>query len=255
MDTLKSKRKKASSECGFVWTIQGFRIAVVDDRFDWRLRVKREIALLVGNKILIDEYESGENFLKEDQIYDLILLDVEMKGKDGFETAAIYAGKHDKCLIAFVTNHTEFWKEGYRVNAFRYIEKDNIREEIAEMLAACQRIFSKKKKMYVSGPKGTDIEIRVDNIIYIEANKPYTTLHMKQGVIDSNDHMVDILKEVKDNGFMQCHRSYIVNFDEIKEIDDNIIFLKNGERIQISERKKREFMKGYISYKFSVANQ
>ena len=123
------------------------------------------------------------------------------------------------------------------------------------MLAACQRIFSKKKKMYVSGPKGTDIEIRVDNIIYIEANKPYTTLHMKQGVIDSNDHMVDILKEVKDNGFMQCHRSYIVNFDEIKEIDDNIIFLKNGERIQISERKRREFMKGYISYKFSVANQ
>ena len=66
---------------------------MVDDRFDWRLRVKREIALLVGNKILIDEYESGENFLKEDQIYDLILLDVEMKGKDGFETAAIPAEK------------------------------------------------------------------------------------------------------------------------------------------------------------------
>ena len=89
MDTLKLKRKKASSECGFVWTIQGFRIAVVDDRFDWRLRIKREVALLVGDKILIDEYESGEKFLKEDQIYDLILLDVEMKGKDGFETAAI----------------------------------------------------------------------------------------------------------------------------------------------------------------------
>ena len=255
MGTLKSKQKKANSECGFVWTIQGFRIAVVDDRFDWRLRIKREVALLVGDKILIDEYESGEKFLKEDQIYDLILLDVEMKGKDGFETAAIYAGMHSKCLIAFVTNHTEFWKKGYRVNAFRYIEKDNIREEIAEMLAACQRIFSKKKKMYVSGPKGTDIEIRVDNIIYIEANKPFTTLHMKQGVVDSNDHMIDIFKEVKDNGFMQCHRSYIVNFDEIKEIDDNIIYLKNGERIQISERKKREFMKGYISYKFSVANQ
>ena len=78
---------------------------------------------------------------------------------------------------------------------------------------------------------------------------------MKQGVIDSNDHMVDILKEVKDNGFMQCHRSYIVNFDEIKEIDDNIILLKNGEIIKKKKKKKREFMKGYISYKFSVASQ
>ena len=55
--------------------------------------------------------------------------------------------------------------------------------------------------------------------------------------------------------YMRCVAIKDVKKFEIKEIDDNIIFLKNGERIQISERKRREFMKGYISYKFSVANQ
>ena len=205
--------------------------------------------------MIIDEYESGEKFLEKNESYDLVLLDVEMKGRDGFETAEVYRGDHENCLIVIVTSHCEYWKNGYRVNAFRYIEKQSVREELAEMLTACQKILCKKKKIKIRCPRNPGLEIRVDNIIYLESNRPYTTLYLKQGIVDSYEYMSDILKEVEDNGFVQCHKSYVVNLDEIKQVDENMIYLKNGERVKISVRKKKQFLSAYMNYKFNIANQ
>lgn len=243
-----------NSEYGSAWTIEGFKIAVVDDQSEWRARTVREIKLFIGDEAEVTEYISGIEFIKTDKQYDLVFLDIEMEGKDGLETAREYKAKYRSALIALLTTHTEYWKVGYAINVFRYLEKNHIREDIRETLMACQKIFEKRETIAISVPKYPDVNIRLENIIYVETEKRHVLIHTKQGVIISNESMGEIEEKLKGKGFMKSQRSIIVNFDEVKDYDDYMVIMKDGTKLDLSARKRKEFIDCYLRHKFENAN-
>ena len=54
--------------------------------------------------------------------------------------------------------------------------------------------------------------------------------------------------------FFRCHNSYIVNLDEIASVDKKIIYLKNGNDIDIAQRKAAEFNRAYLRRQFECGN-
>ena len=54
--------------------------------------------------------------------------------------------------------------------------------------------------------------------------------------------------------FFRCHHAYIVNLDEIKSFNNIFAILRNGEKLQISQRKYSSFKKAYINRQFECAN-
>lgn len=65
---------------------------------------------------------------------DLLFLDIELaEGEDGFGIARQLMDSGNQCKVCFLTSHTEMARLGYRVNAFRYIDKRHL-EEITEAL-------------------------------------------------------------------------------------------------------------------------
>lgn len=63
------------------------RIAVCDDE-DKCLRVTTEMLQQYNKRPLtVESYHSGEELLQADRAYDLILLDIDMQGMSGIETA------------------------------------------------------------------------------------------------------------------------------------------------------------------------
>lgn len=253
MESQISQQKTTNSKYQYAWEMESLKIAVVDDELECRTKAIREIKRLIGNAY-IKEYKSGDELLEQDERYDLIFLDIEMPGRDGFETATAYRGKYPQTLIALLTTHTEYWKKGYAVNVFRYLEKNNMREDIEETIYACSKIFSKSKLVEFTVPKMPNIRIRLDNILYIEASRPHIQIHTKKGIFMSYETMNAALEKVGEDGFVKCHRGYIVNLDEIKNFDEDTIYLKTGESIILSARKRKEFIDKYINYKFEHAN-
>lgn len=230
-------------------------MAIVDDIYECRENIINEIRSLTGDKIDIQQYDSGESFLEDDQVYDLVLLDIEMTGKDGFDTAIEYKRRYSSVLIAFVTTHNEYWKKGYIVNAFRFIEKGNLSADMEELFATCNRIFSKMDTISFKARKFKSIKIGIDNIIYIETNRPYISIHTKHGIINCYENMKEALCKLEKYGFMQCHRGYIVNLREVKDYNDEVVHLSNGESVLLSSKNRKEFVARYIKCKFEIANQ
>lgn len=69
-------------------------------------------------------YSSGESLIeayKKDT--DIILMDIQMDGIDGIETAREIRKVDDKVEIIFVTSFVEYALEGYEVKAYRYLLK------------------------------------------------------------------------------------------------------------------------------------
>ena len=114
------------------------KIAVVDDEPLWQQKTVDVIEKKYGlDAPHIDRYSSGRELLDRNTYYDILFMDIEMEGLDGFETAKRYQKQYEYAKIAMLTSHTELSRRGYVVNAFRYIDKACMEAEITEAISAC----------------------------------------------------------------------------------------------------------------------
>ena len=107
------------------------KIAIVEDEVVWRDKIQTIIEKYCSDKNIsfqINSYGSGKEFMKNPDI-DLLFLDIELaEGEDGFQIAEQLMHCGNKSKICFLTSHTEQARFGYKVNAFRYIDKKYLEE-------------------------------------------------------------------------------------------------------------------------------
>jgi len=193
-------------------------IIVEDERLarqKLQLFVKKHTALH-----LVASYVSAEIFLKEciHVNYDLILLDIGLPNIDGI-TLADKLPKH--CRVIFTTAYAEYAVEAFNINALDYLLKPFDFERFS---TAIEKMNSLVTQANVSIPRSDKIiikegktihQISVKDIFYIKGLKEYVvwhTVHGKLITLHSLSHLSDYLSTF---GFIQTHKSYIVNKQKV----------------------------------------
>lgn len=231
------------------------RVAIVDDDKSWREYIQSEIAQYnIKDEIETFLFSSGEQFLQSNEKFDISMVDISMQGIDGFDTISEARKYNPDGIFMILTTHTEMSRKGYIVNAFRYIDKAEL-QELQEAITSAQIVLGRNKRIMVNVIDAGIREVVLKNIIYIETEKHYTLFHTKQGIVKCSDNMKDIEKMLPSKWFFRCHNAYIVNLDEITRIKERIIYLSNGDDIDVSLRKLNEFKKLYIDRQFECANK
>ena len=104
------------------------RIAIVDDiiseRENLREKLNAQLARLSLDTIIFD-FASGADFLSAagKERFDLVFLDIYMKGQNGVDTAEMLRRFDTDCLLVFITTSTDHALDGFRVRAFHYLVK------------------------------------------------------------------------------------------------------------------------------------
>lgn len=112
-------------------------IAIIDDEKIWRDKAHRLVEKHYNDiEMTIDEFGSGGDFLEKKQKYDFVLMDVEMDELNGFETISQYRLFFDDFIAIIFITHMEVSAQGYLVNAFRYVNKAKMEEELEEALTS-----------------------------------------------------------------------------------------------------------------------
>ena len=231
------------------------KIAVVDDEEKWQKRVREEIARLdFKEDIEIDLFVSGEKYLESGAQYDISFIDIEMPGMNGFDTISKAREKHTDGVYVILTSHTEMSRKGYIVNAFRYIDKTKL-EELEEAIKSARILLQRDKNITIKVAEYETCEVTIRNIIYVETERHYILIHLHKGWIKCINTMQEIEDMLPDKWFFRCHNSYIVNLDEIRRVDDCIIYLNGDYNIDVSKRRIRQFKKAYLNRQCECANK
>jgi len=196
-------------------------------------------------------FNDGLEFVdKFDNLYDIIYFDVEMKYMDGMTAAQKIRSKDSEVLIVFVTNHAQVAIQGYSVEATDFLLKPlayfTFEEHFKKII---KKITSRNKdeSSIVLRVSGTIKRINQNVIKYVQSQGHYidfVTLDNEYTIIDT---MKNTETRLDNQIFFRCSNSYIVNFNYIDKVDKNTIYI-DGEMIQISRSKKKEFIERFTDF-------
>ncbi|MBR4444586.1 MAG: response regulator transcription factor [Lachnospiraceae bacterium] len=180
--------------------------------------------------------------------YDLYILDIDMPQKSGFDlTAEIYKRDPDARII-FLTNHEHLVFETFKLNAFYFVRKYFMDEELTAALKKYTDQLQTHETYYECNQKGDIVSIPYRRIRYFEVMKNDLYIHTDLGVLRERKSMAALIDEIEEDAFIQVNQNYLVNLYFISEIKDQNIVLTNGEKIAIPRRKEHELLMKYTNY-------
>lgn len=240
-----------------------FRIAICDDDEYFRIREKQLISEYMESKHYgyeIDLYPSGVELLKQKEEvlqYDIIFLDINMKEMDGIETAKEIRKITEAVCLVFVTAFIAYAPAGYKVNAVRFLLKDDkyLDREIRECLETIlYKIDYEEHHMTFEFQEGKQ-EICLEDLIYIESNLHRLNFYMagkdkkRYTMYAKLDEIDNLLKE---SGFFRIHKSFLVNFKYVTDVERYQAILLDGKSIAISKARYLETRNEFVCYRGEI---
>ena len=150
------------------------RIAIVEDEAAVRQQLEGYVQRYTrqyGTEFEVHLFEDGIEILDDYRpVYDLILLDVEMKHLDGMETAQRIRALDNEVNLIFITNMAQYAIKGYAVGALDYVLKPVPYFAFSQQLQKAEVQLRRRARHYLAVPvEGGLRRLDTASIYYIES--------------------------------------------------------------------------------------
>ena len=222
-----------------------------------------DVMLAEASKAIIVAFNTGVDQIAADNAkrdgieikqYNIIFLDINMDDVDGIVTAQKIREYSSEIYIVFVTAYINYSLEGYKVEAIRYLLKNNtnleasISECMDAILHKMNLVVKKKKFKFNEGEK----EINIDNILYIESKLhklQFYIMEDKIKIYNLYGTLNELENELKDFHFIRIHQSYLTNLKYIRSVKYYKVLLCNNQELLIPKARYKNVKDAFISYK------
>jgi two-component system, LytTR family, response regulator len=251
-------------------TVTGMNVLLVDDEPLARRRMRRMLAE-AGNVVVVAECGSGTSALEALRSHqvDLVFLDIQMPGVDGFVVAESLNGP-DAPMVVFVTAHDTHAIRAFETRALDYLLKPVRAERLAAALTRARETMAARRSaayavelrnviarldqavpVAATAPAAhtaARIEVRdgervryidADDVAWAEAHGAHVKLHTKRGTFEIRETLAHVESSLDPRRFVRIHRSYLVNVSQIRELEpwfggDAVLHLQDGQRLKVS---------------------
>lgn len=237
---------------------------IIDDERKGRLALKQKLHDYCNNVEVIGEAENGEQGLElikklQPQI---VFLDIEMPQMDGFGMLQHLSQKNFHLI--FTTAYDQYAIKAIKYAAFDYLLKPIDIEELKtaiHKISTTLPIETEKKletlqqnlqtknhfnKIAVHTLQGL-LFFNISDIIHLEAQSNYTILYfLNHPKLTASRTLKEFEDLLPTDIFFRPHHSHLINLNFIKKYikgDGGQIEMQNGDYIDVSRRKKEEFLK------------
>lgn len=203
-----------------------------------------------GKPIHVFSFVSAESFLfcMEDTAFNAVFADIQMPGMNGMDMVRKLREKDEYISVVFTTGIPDYLQEGYEVQALNYLIKPISQEKVSECMS---RICSQKNvhDIYVISSADGQVKVDLQEINYCEAVGHYAVLVMTDRTrIQSGSGISHLEKELGEKAFVKCHRSYLCNIENIRQIAKDTVTFDNGDSIPVSRRLYQELNRRFIDH-------
>jgi two-component system LytT family response regulator len=246
--------------------VKPIRTLIVDDEAPARERLRR---LLTGLEEVQVVGEAGDGIeaveLIEGQRPDLVLLDIQMPGLDGFGVLQALA---EPPTIIFVTAYDEYALRAFEVHALDYLLKPFSRERLEQAIRHAQEALAGGQDLAAQlGPLLESLAtegrfltrlavhdqdlirvLDVEDVDWIGIENEQVMVHAGDQVYPIRRTLTELEAQLDPHHFFRAHRSALVNLDRVQEIipwfkGSHILRLTTGAEVELSRAQARALRK------------
>ncbi len=238
---------------------------IIDDEAKGRFALKEKIKQYCPGVEVVAEAADGKEGIAGIAQYhpNIVFLDIEMPGMSGFE---MLNAIHEKSFhLIFTTAYDQYAIKAIKYAAFDYLLKPIDIEELKTAVARSgtaendqtkkqlqmlqQNIEHPKRQLHKLAIPTLDglLFYDINDIIHLEASSNYTNIHINgKPKITASKTLKEFEDLLPEESFFRTHHSHLINLNFIKRYikgDGGQIELQNGNFVDVSRRKKDEFLK------------
>ena len=202
-----------------------------------------------GLKFNIHNFGDGEDIVEDYKgIYDIILMDIEMKFMDGMTAAEKIREVDSQVVIIFITHAPQYAMKGYAVEALDYVLKPiNYFSFTQRLERAISRMEKRRDKYLTITSKGIVTKIKLSKLYYVEIIDHDLYYHTTEGVFSQRGTMKDVETALENENFFRCNKCYLVNLEHVERIDGSNVIVGNSA-VAVSRSKKKEILEALNNY-------
>lgn len=208
----------------------------------------------VGNLQLVGVFSDGiraMEFLNSETV-DLMFLDIHLPKITGID---FLKSLQNPPHVILTTAFSDYALEGYDLNVVDYLLKPFSFQRFLQAVNKVPKRHENRSQqipenqttpdlMEIFIKSGHDLlKVTIDEIFSITSDSDYTEIQLESRKILSSDSLRHWLGELENKGFIQVHKSYIVNPSKIERISGNLVYMKNETKLPIGRAYKEQFMK------------
>src|SRR5699024_6103525 len=171
------------------------------------------------------------------ETFDILLADIQMAGMDGMELGRKIRRENPGMYIIFVTSYEEYAAESYRIDAYQYILKQDLKSRLPGVLRELAGKLSDRERAFrILGTGAEKAKIPYGDILYLYKSKgaKYVNYVTEEGIYRERISLDTLLKELDTRIFLPVERGYVVNMQRIRRISGDTLYLEKGYEVQVS---------------------
>ena len=211
-----------------------------------------------GIEILLKEYETGDSMLFDFEdsrlrhSVDIILLDINMPGKNGIEVAEDLREMGYCGLIIFITVSHNHWKGAFDVKALNYITKgdeDVEKRFLSVFMEAYRQVMSKRDETLLFSALGEKRKIGIRSISHFEVSDHLVRVYYDDTYFEFISSLTKIKEQLfGNNDFHQINRNTIISISHIMKVESGNVIMLNGEVIPVATRRMKGLKEAIVAH-------
>jgi two-component system response regulator LytT len=225
------------------------KILIVEDEPLLAQRLERLCREILGTRLesirIATVFSEASARLSESPI-DLLLLDLNLHGRDGMQLlASTVAGSFHTIIVSANTDHA---LRAFEYGVMDFVAKPFTRERLEQAL---QRVIDRDARAataakFLAVRKHGKVElVPIDRVLYVEGAGAYAEIVLEDGRRELHDKTLEKLHALLPPVFERIHKSYVVRMTAVKALhaaegSHYEAELRNGVRLPIGRTRYKE---------------
>jgi len=194
---------------------------------------------------------------------DLIFLDINLL--DGTAFDFLEQTENLSFKIIFITAYEEYALQALKIGAVDYLLKpvdidelqialDKVKNlpvaEQKQQLDTVKKVWNNENAKLILSLQDSFQVVDLNELMFCESDKGYTSFYCQNGEkYVASKTLKEFEERLYEANFTRPHQSFMVNLKFIDKYDKSgVIYLKNGNKIPVSSRKKDAFLTAFLKH-------
>lgn len=183
--------------------------------------------------------------------YDLFMLDIDMPETDGITLGTRLREAGIKTPIIYLSAMDDRVFDSFEASPFAFMRKSRFIDDIYKVMKRFVASLDSSgfQRLVIQETNNRTVSLELSQILYFESEIKSQKVYMrdKKEPLHIKCTMNRLDDELKEQGFLRSHRSFLVNCKYIQYIEYDKIYLTTGHIVPLGRTKAEEFMEKYIN--------